>query len=144
MLSAYHVGDLKENKTFILCMIFRAFRCFYGNRFDIFRIPKYEFICDKARHDVTHISLEFNSKKRRDIGSRKKFIVKSKPNDKNFIKIVLLIYLYQHSLFFKYYHVNDEMKSFEHFVDTVLHSTDCVGCLMNQFFDRIRISVIKL
>jgi hypothetical protein len=40
MLFAYYVGYLNEYRTFILCMIFKAFRCFYGNRFDIFRIPK--------------------------------------------------------------------------------------------------------
>jgi hypothetical protein len=91
MLFAYYVGYLTENRTFILCMICKAFRCFYGNRFDIFLIPKYEFICDKVRHDVTHVSLECNSKKLRDIRSRKIFIIKSKPNDKNFIKIVLYI-----------------------------------------------------
>jgi hypothetical protein len=49
MLFAYYVGDLKENRTFILRMICKAFRFFYGNRFDIFRIPKYEFICDRTR-----------------------------------------------------------------------------------------------
>jgi hypothetical protein len=130
-----NVGNYKEDRIFVLFFIYKAFKFYYGkNLFNIFLITDYIIECHKNRHDLTFFLWEFNCFKRRDMKYRKYVMSKYKKNDRKYLMVVFLLYLYQHTLFMKYYNIDVKgVKSFQKFIDKVIQSNDCVGCLFNEY-----------
>jgi hypothetical protein len=133
-LFAEKIGNIKNNRLFILCMIYKAFKCFKTNLFDIFLIPYYGFLCDKKQHDLTFFTLEMNTRKRQSITRRKTRVFEYNNNDEKSLKTIFLIYLYQYSLFIKYYNINSKnLVKFKSFIDKVIKSDECLGCLFDEY-----------
>jgi hypothetical protein len=94
-LVAENVGDVKNYRKFIVFLISKAFICYYGGTFDIFRILGYKFRCANGLHDLTFFLWELNCSKRQHIKRRKGPISrKYDSSDKAYFKVILLIYLY--------------------------------------------------
>ena len=129
-----YIGNMKDNRTFIMCFIFKAFEVFYGKRFDCFLIPSFKFSCRKNKHDFYYFAWEFNKVKRSRLSRRSYPILYCSRNDKLFFRTVLFIYLYQHLLFMNHFNINiDNKKIFADFIDKVTKSSECVGCLFNEY-----------
>jgi hypothetical protein len=134
-LYAETVGNLKENKLLVQCLIYKAFYCFYNNLFDIFMIPYYEILCEKkSKHDLTYFIWEFERLKYNI--ARRMDVSKGLPKDKKHLKTILLIYLYRHSLFMEYYNIYPEgVSRYIEFTKRVMESEDCVGCLFDEYLN---------
>jgi hypothetical protein len=133
-LFAEKIGNIKNNRIFILCMIYKALKCFRTHLFDIFLIPYYGFLCNKKQHDLTFFTLEMNTRKRQSITRRKTRIFEYNFNDEKYLRTIFLVYLYQYSLFIKYYRVDSKnLVKFKRFVDKVIKSDVCLGCLFDEY-----------
>jgi hypothetical protein len=136
--------SMKDNKTFILCLISKAFCLFNGYLFDIFLIPEYEVKCGKGSHNLYFFLWELNNNKRQNIKRRKGYRSKYRYKDRNYLMIVFLLYLYQHNIFLEYYNVDAEnVKKFSIFISRVKQSQDCIGCLFNRYLSIATMITIK-
>jgi hypothetical protein len=139
-LFAEEVKNVNTYRVFILFMITKAFKSFYSNSFNPFEPARHELICNNDYHDLYFFIWKFNAQKRRDIKKRKLNPFRSEPEDFVHLKTVFLIYLYQHSIFFKYYNIGKEdVNDFKKFIDKVIEDKDCVGCLFNEYLSEIKI-----
>jgi hypothetical protein len=139
-LFAEEVKNVKTYKVFILFMITRAFKSFYSNSFNPFEPARHEIKCDNDYHDLYFFIWEFNVQKRRDIKRRKGNSFRSESGDYVHLKTVLLIYLYQHSIFFKYYNIGrEDVNEFQKFIDKVIEDKECIGCFFNEYLSKIKI-----
>jgi hypothetical protein len=132
--------NIKDQKLFILCLIFKAFNYFYEiTTFNIFLIPNYSFSCEKEdQHDLYFFLWGVHSNKRTVIGRRKKTAIRSYCRDMIYLRTVLVIFLFQHLIFFVYYNVNDDViKAFYEFIEEIIVSGGCVGCAFNEYLSRI-------
>jgi hypothetical protein len=51
-----------------------------------------------------------------------------------------MIYLYNHLLYCKYYNIGSEsIKLVQEFIEKVMKSEDCIGCLLNEFLRVIQL-----
>ena len=132
--------NVKDIKVFILCMISKALTCFYGYSFDIFLISNCKFNCIESFHDLNFFVWEFNRNKRKDlklkIGRNSIWVT----NERKYLKSVLMIYLYNHLLYCKYYSIGYEsIKLVQEGIEKVMKSEDCIGCLLNEFLRVIQL-----
>jgi hypothetical protein len=142
-LFAESVKNMEDNKVFILFMISRIFKCYYRHTFDVFRIPIYKLECDNGNHNLNFFLWELNVNKKHDIKRRKNKTSQYEYNDRKYFSTIFYIYLYQHSIYIKYYNKSSkEIELFQDFVDEVIQSEECVGCLFNQYLGKLRMKVI--
>jgi hypothetical protein len=136
-----NVNYVKENRTFIMFLIYKTFNSYYGKVFDMFRIPHYELELCNLKHDFTFFTWELTPKKRQNI---KKRYNDSKFNysDEKCLKIVLLLFLYQHTIFMKYHNINAEnVTLFADFIEKVIQSESCAGCLFDKYLSILQRSI---
>jgi hypothetical protein len=142
-LFASKIGHLKENKVFVLNIIYVAFRSFYGkNSFDLFMFLDYELIChkNKQRHNLYYFLWELSLNRRQNIKLRNVSIFVNESMDAIYLRVNFLIFLYQHSLFMRCINVKCVyLNSFGAFVEKVKQNEMCFGCLYNEYLHRTQI-----
>lgn len=135
-LYVHKIDDAKTRRNFVLCMIYVAFEYYYGRLFNIFLIPNYRFLCDKEFHDLNFFIWEFSCYRRRDMKLRRHLTEQSIEYDKKYFKLVFLIFLYQHTIFIKFFKVKGEaLILFLKFVNKVIISEKCVACLFKEYLE---------
>jgi hypothetical protein len=107
--------------------------------FDILKISLYEFEDEKDRHNLTLFIWEFDNNMRGSI-TRRKFTNRYVESDFICCKIVLLIWLYQTSIFIRYSSIEARhFKLFQEFCVKVVLSNDCIGCLFDEYLFKVQI-----
>jgi hypothetical protein len=131
-----NIGNLKENKTFILCMIYKAYSISNKKTLDFFLLRQYHLICHKEHFNGFFFLWEIHTVKRNDMKKRLNRWKSLKCNnlDNYHLKTILLIYLYQHINFLIYYDFSNEViETFIAFVESALNSYECFACHFDKF-----------
>jgi hypothetical protein len=132
--------NVKDIKVYILCMISKALTCFYGYSFDIFLISNCKFNCIESFHDLNFFVWEFNRNKRKDLKLKIGRSCIWVSSERKYLKSVLMIYLNNHLLYCKYHNIGSEnIKLVQEFIEKVMKSEGCIGCLLNEFLRVIQI-----
>jgi hypothetical protein len=135
------IGNIRDDKVFILCLINKAF--LYSNRrdLDLFLVKKYKVVCYRKHLNLHFLFWELNLAKRNDIRKKLKHsdILIINDVDKTHLKTIFLIYLYQHTYFLSFYNFKkEEFKTFSRFFEKVVFSKSCFACQFDEYLEMIK------
>lgn len=139
--------ELRKNEVFITCLLAKAFSSSFRKNLDLFVISKHDLFCNEYHRDLYFFSWELDVAKRKAIKQRSNNNCSShsKYNDEIHIKIILLIFLYQHMLFMIYHDIDDEhIKLFMDFFNKVKNNNECTACQFDDFLKLLRYQINTL
>jgi hypothetical protein len=135
------IGNIRDDKVFVLCLLNKAF--LYSNRrdLDLFLVKKYKVVCHRKHLNLHFLFWELNLAKRNDIRKKLKHSDTLIINDvdKNHLKTIFLIYLYQHTYFLRFYNFKkEEFETFRRFFEKVVFSKSCFACQFEEYLEMIK------